>query len=250
MMPAAVHAEIVAAVDQAGHPVHDDPVARRRRDIEDDVPALARRIAGPVVVADHDAAVLGVAAGGDERAAMVGHARVARRRAFALVVATCRNTATPARRSAPPRPRCPACTPLRAAGRRRCRSARRDTPAPSCGQNMSLRGLAEELPVLLLVVRHLGGDVFEAVLDLGRQQVSVLKSDLGRACPPGGPGSSRCAPCERVAFFRRGSVLRVSRDQRKRQPEQQDAEKTAVRRIAAIIDGRADRRFCDRPNRP
>ena len=43
MMPADVDAEIVAAVDQPGHAVHDEAVAVRRRDIEDDVPALPVR---------------------------------------------------------------------------------------------------------------------------------------------------------------------------------------------------------------
>ena len=40
-------AEIVSRVDQPGHAVHDDPAALRRRDIEDDVPAFAGRVAGP-----------------------------------------------------------------------------------------------------------------------------------------------------------------------------------------------------------
>ena len=49
----------------------------------------------------------------------------------------------------------------------------------TCGQKTSSRGLAEERPVLLLLVRHLGRDRFEVVRDLGRQQVAVLEADLG-----------------------------------------------------------------------
>src|ERR1017187_4374268 len=70
-----IDAEIVAAVDQSGHAVHQDMVALRGHDIEDDVPALAGLIAGPVVVPDNHAAVLGVAAGGHEGAAMLGRGR-------------------------------------------------------------------------------------------------------------------------------------------------------------------------------
>ena len=53
-----------------GQAIHQDAVARARADVEDDVPARARDVAGPVVVADDDPAVPGVAAGGDERAAV------------------------------------------------------------------------------------------------------------------------------------------------------------------------------------
>ena len=38
--------------------------------------------------------------------------------------------------------------------------------------------LAEEVPILLFFVRELGGDGFEVVLDFGRQQVSMLETDL------------------------------------------------------------------------
>ena len=49
----------------------------------------------------------------------------------------------------------------------------------TCGQKTSSRGLAEELPILLLLVGHLGRDRFEVVLDFGGQQVAVLEADLG-----------------------------------------------------------------------
>src|SRR5205814_2976355 len=66
-----VEAEVVGAVDEAGGAVHDEAVSLGGGDIEDDVPALTGRKAAPVVVANDDAAVFGVAAGGGERAAMV-----------------------------------------------------------------------------------------------------------------------------------------------------------------------------------
>src|ERR1019366_10793928 len=70
--PGRVQAEIVAAMDQTRHTVHQDAAAPLRHDIEDDVPTLARGVAGPIIVADHDAPVPGVTAGGHESAAMLG----------------------------------------------------------------------------------------------------------------------------------------------------------------------------------
>ena len=72
--PGRVDAEVVAAVDEAGHAVHQDAVAGGGPDVEDDVPARAVEVAGPVVVGDHRPAVARVAAGGDEGAALVGRA--------------------------------------------------------------------------------------------------------------------------------------------------------------------------------
>ena len=61
-----VHAEVVLAGDHAGLAIHHDAVAMLGLDVEDDRPALAVRVARPVVVRDHDLAVFGVAARGDE----------------------------------------------------------------------------------------------------------------------------------------------------------------------------------------
>ena len=69
----AVDAKVVAAVNQPGHAVHQDAIAFRRRDVEDDVPARAFFIFGPVVVRDHDFAIARIAADGDESAAVLGH---------------------------------------------------------------------------------------------------------------------------------------------------------------------------------
>ena len=140
IMPGRIDAEIVAGVDQAGHAVHDDAVALGRRDIEDDVPAFARRVAGPVVVRDHHAPVFGITAGGDEGAAMVARTRAAARRARRSCRATCRSREVPARRSAPRCPRYPASRPSPSA-LRRCRSVRRDTPAPRAARTPAPRAL-------------------------------------------------------------------------------------------------------------
>ena len=72
-----VDPEVVAAVDEAGHAVHEDTVPGRGPDVEDDVPARALEVARPVVVGDDRPAVAGVAAGGHERAALVGRAGAA-----------------------------------------------------------------------------------------------------------------------------------------------------------------------------
>jgi hypothetical protein len=70
-----VDAEVVAAVNQARHAVHQEMVALRGCDVEDNVPTLAGLVTSPVIVADHHFAVLGVTAGGHEGAAMVGRDR-------------------------------------------------------------------------------------------------------------------------------------------------------------------------------
>ena len=67
-----IHAEIVVAGDDAGIAVHEDAIALRGNDVEDDAPARAGKVAGPVVVGDDDPAIPGVAAGGDEGAAIAG----------------------------------------------------------------------------------------------------------------------------------------------------------------------------------
>ena len=98
-----------------------------------------------------------------------------------------------------------------------------------------LRGLAEEGPVLLLVVRQLGGDLFVVVLNLGGQQVAVLEADLG-----GRAFQVDLDPA--VALGRAGGFLqprvglRFAGNQRKRQPQQKERRKKRdVRRIPAII---------------
>ena len=67
-----VHDEIVAAVDEAGQAVHHHAMALGGSDVEDDRPALAIQVARPVIVRDDDFAILGIAAGGHEGAAMLG----------------------------------------------------------------------------------------------------------------------------------------------------------------------------------
>ena len=82
-----VDPEVVAAVDEAGHAVHEDAVPGGRADVEDDVPAGAFEVPGPVVVRDDRPAVPGVAAGGHEGAALVGGAGAAVRVQLGGVVA-------------------------------------------------------------------------------------------------------------------------------------------------------------------
>ncbi len=64
-----VDAEVVAAVDEAGAAVHENAIAFGGDDVEDDGPALAFHVGGPVAVGDDDLAILGGGAGGDEGAA-------------------------------------------------------------------------------------------------------------------------------------------------------------------------------------
>ena len=79
--------EVVAAVDDSGHAVHENAMPGGGRDVEDNVPARARRIIRPVVVRDHGPAVARVAPGGDERAAMFGdRARCDAEQRFLFVV--------------------------------------------------------------------------------------------------------------------------------------------------------------------
>src|SRR5208337_5353973 len=67
---AGVDAEIVVAGDDAGKAVHKYAVAVGGHDIEDDPPALAIEVTGPVVVGDDDLMIAGVTTGGDESAAI------------------------------------------------------------------------------------------------------------------------------------------------------------------------------------
>ena len=60
---------------------------------------------------------------------------------------------------------------------------------------------------------------------------AVLEADLRRACPPGAPGSSRCARSRATAFLRRGSICGFARNQR--EPPRPAAEQRRRRRCVA-----------------
>ena len=131
--PGAVDAEIVAAVDQAGHAVHQDAIAFATGAISKMMfqrePSL---YSVQLLCAITTLPSLRVAAGGDEGAAMLGD-RLANRCSCAPCRTSWCNTATaPARRSSPPRPKDPAPRPW-PSGLRRCPSAPRDIAAPTCG---------------------------------------------------------------------------------------------------------------------
>ena len=80
MIPAALTPKSSPLWIRPGEAVHQDAVAVRRRDVEDRCSSARRHVAGPVVVAHNDAAVFRIAAGGDERAAVLGAVSVAGRR--------------------------------------------------------------------------------------------------------------------------------------------------------------------------
>ena len=87
---------------------------------------------------------------------------------------------------------------------------------------MLLRLLAEELPVLLLVVGHFERDRLQGIADLGGQQVAVLISDVGRAAlqvypdPPVLLGVAR-------GVFQPGIGLRFAGGQGKGQGQDKDS---------------------------
>src|SRR5215471_13627551 len=171
-----VDAEIVARMNQSGHAVHDDAMPLGGHDLEDDVPTLAGRVARPIVVRDHDTAVFGVAAGGDERAAMIARPGAIAVRAGALVVplVVIRNLQPRVERDHVPN------VELHAAR------------FESVGNSIDLvavlllymrpedlfRCLSEKCPVMLLFVDHLGAYGLECVGNFVGQQVPVLESDL------------------------------------------------------------------------
>jgi hypothetical protein len=55
----AVDPEVVAAMDHARQPVHDEAVPARGPNVEDDIPAGANRVVGPAVVREHGTPVFG-----------------------------------------------------------------------------------------------------------------------------------------------------------------------------------------------
>src|SRR5206468_2860341 len=69
---AVIDPEIIAAVDQAGHSVHDEMVARCWSNVEDNVPSRARQVIGPVIVPDYNPSIFGVATRCDECTAVFG----------------------------------------------------------------------------------------------------------------------------------------------------------------------------------
>ena len=157
MMPAELMPKSSPRVDQAGHAVHDEAAALGGRDVEDDVPALAGGVAGPVVVARSPRGRPWCSCRWRRRRCSDRRARRRWRACRWLCRATCRSRGSPARRSARRCPRRSSLTPLRL------------QPVDDAVQLVAILlldvrpedlfgGLAEEGPVLLLVVHHLGGD--------------------------------------------------------------------------------------------
>ena len=64
--------EIVAAMDESRHAIHNKAVAGLRNDVGDDVPPLTTHVVRPVIMPDRDLAVGGIAARSDETAAIAG----------------------------------------------------------------------------------------------------------------------------------------------------------------------------------
>ena len=81
-----VHGEVVVAGNDAGKAIHQNAVAVFRDNVEDDDPARADEVAGPVVVRDYDLVVARVAAGCDKRAAVAGTRQLRRARSVLLLV--------------------------------------------------------------------------------------------------------------------------------------------------------------------
>ncbi len=75
-----IYGEVVAAVDETGKRIHDEAVALRGNNVENNCPARAVEITGPIVVRDDNFSILGVAASSNERAAMVRRGDGRRRR--------------------------------------------------------------------------------------------------------------------------------------------------------------------------
>ncbi len=68
--PVGIDSEIIVARDHAGKAVHQHAVTLLRNDVENNAPALAVEVAGPVVVGHHDLVIFRPAAVGDEGAAI------------------------------------------------------------------------------------------------------------------------------------------------------------------------------------
>ena len=98
----------------------------------------------------------------------------------------------------------------------------------------ALRLLAEELPVLLLVVGHFERDRFECIADLGGQQVAVLISDVGRAALQVHPDPAVLLGVAR-GVFQPGIGLRFARGQGKGQGHNKDSKDSSGSTHLVII---------------
>ncbi len=171
-----VHAEVVAAVDEARVAVHQDAMATRGNYVENDVPEAAIEVTAPVVVGDYGTPIRGVGAGCDKSAAAVG------------------------RRAAPRWP----IEPRKIIARYLHHGVHGDDvpqiqihPARLEAVRDALHlftvflfdarpenlfgGLANEAVGLAAIVSHAETDALVRLPDFGRQKISVLKSDGGRA---------------------------------------------------------------------
>ena len=81
-----IHAEIVVADDNAGKAVHQDSIAVSGNEVKNNAPTLALPIIRPIIVRDYDSAVLGVAAGGNEGAAVAGAGKLRRAQPVLLLI--------------------------------------------------------------------------------------------------------------------------------------------------------------------
>ena len=180
-------------------------------------------IAGPVVVRDHDPAVLGVAAGGDEGAAMVGRSRASTAVPVLLVVplVVVRQLQPGVQGHDVPHVQLHA---VRLQRLRRCPCSSSRYSCSTCGHSTVLRRLAEELPVLLLVVRHLcARSSLKLSRISGASRYPCWIADLGGRAFQVHLDPAVVLGAAREAFFRRGVGLRLAGDQRKRQAQQQAA---------------------------
>ena len=107
--------------------------------------------------------------------------------------ATCRSRAPPARRSAPRCPTGPAC--------RRAPSGPPTMPVSSaryscstCGQKTSRAASRKNAQSLFSSCAISAEIIFDVLLDFRRPADTRAGSRSRRASPPGGPGSSHCAP--------------------------------------------------------
>src|ERR1700676_247157 len=66
-----IDAEVVSAVDEARQAIHNEVKAARGGNVEGHGPARAIKVTAPIIVGDHRAAILCVAANSHKRAAVV-----------------------------------------------------------------------------------------------------------------------------------------------------------------------------------
>ena len=176
-MPAAFMPKSSPLWIRPGHAVHEDAVAGGGRDVEDDVPALAGGVAGPVVVRRSRCGRLWCSCRWRRRRC---NARARWRRGLALLLlqpaAVVGQFERAVQRHHVVQVQLRAARP---AGLRRCRSSPAGTLAGTLRPQDLARRLAEELPVLASRRGSFRGDDLEGVLDLRRQQVAVLVADIG-----------------------------------------------------------------------